>query len=112
MLAPGSLALGAAALPVAAAAATSKTYHGSVASEMYGTVQVTITVSGKKVTKVTASAPADHPRSVFINQQAIPLLDREALTAQSARINVVSGATYTSDAFATSLAAALKAAHV
>jgi uncharacterized protein with FMN-binding domain len=54
--------------------------------------------------------PNHTDRSVFINQQALPMLVREALQAQSTRINLVSGATDTSYGFAQSLQAAILAA--
>jgi uncharacterized protein with FMN-binding domain len=78
----------------------------------YGPVKVRITVKGKRITNVTATAPTERPRSKVINQQALPILRQEVLKAQSARIFVVSGATLTSDAYATSLQSAIKKAHV
>jgi uncharacterized protein with FMN-binding domain len=99
----------------------SKRFIGSVASvDRWGRLQVTIvvrkttTVTGtkKKVTrKITAVSVPTYPnhtdRSVYINQTALPILKAEALRAQSANINLVSGATDTSDAFAQSLQAAI-----
>jgi uncharacterized protein with FMN-binding domain len=99
----------------------SKRFIGSVASvDRWGSLQVTIvvrkttTVTGtkKKVTrKITAVSVPTYPnhtdRSVYINQTALPILKAEALRAQSANINLVSGATDTSDAFAQSLQAAI-----
>ena len=85
-------------------------------ADRYGALQVAITVkkttTGKKVTrKITAvSVPVypDHTgRSQYISENAIPILRSEALQAQSARIDLVSGATYTTDAFAQSLQAAI-----
>ena len=49
----------------------------------------------------------EHSRSQFISQQAGPLLQQEALQAQSAQIDIVSGATYTSESYAQSLQSAL-----
>ncbi len=99
----------------AAHAAAVQTVRGPAVTMMYGPVQVTIKVSGTHVTSVTATAPTDHPRSQFINQQAVPILDHEALSALSAHassIHLVGGATLTSRAFVTSLASALRSAHV
>jgi len=63
---------------------------------------------GSRLTDVRAlHLPFDHPRSQFISTQAEPLLREEALQAQSAQIDVLSGATYTSDAYAQSLQTAL-----
>jgi len=130
------LTVAALALPIAdATAATrattkkvvvSKRFTGSVASvDRWGSLQVTIvvrkttTITGtkKKVTrKITAVSVPTYPnhtdRSIYINQTALPILKAEALRAQSANINMVSGATDSSDAFAQSLQSAiLKAKH-
>jgi uncharacterized protein with FMN-binding domain len=71
-------------------------------------VQVQITVTGGKITQVSAlqTPTADH-RSVSINARATPTLASEALTAQSANIDSVSGATYTSDSYKISLQSAI-----
>jgi uncharacterized protein with FMN-binding domain len=97
--------------PTAHAAAT-KVYHGSKASMKWGIVQVTITVSGRRITTVSDTAPKAKARSLFINQRAEPILKRETLKAQSARINLVSGATLTSRAWQQSLQYALGKAHL
>jgi uncharacterized protein with FMN-binding domain len=105
-----------AAAPPAAAATTATTttrvhkYTGPVEYMRWGPVQVTITVVGKRITNVTATTPTERARSVFINDQALPLLRQEVLRAQSARIDEVSGATLTSDAYDASLQAAIAAA--
>jgi uncharacterized protein with FMN-binding domain len=78
----------------------------------WGTVQVTITVRGRKVTAISATAPTERPRSAVINGRAVPALRSEALRAQSARINSVSGATLTSRAFDSSLQYALSKARL
>lgn len=83
-------------------------YTGSVADAYYGSVQVATTISGGKITKVNfLQYPNTHSTSVAINQQAMPYLQQEAIAAQSANVQVISGATYTSQAFAQSLDAAL-----
>jgi len=130
------LTVAALALPIAdATAATrattkkivvSKRFTGSVTSvDRWGDLQVTIvvrkttTITGtkKRVTrKITAVSVPTYPnhtdRSIYINQTALPILKAEALRAQSANINMVSGATDSSDAFAQSLQSAiLKAKH-
>ena len=89
--------------------------------DLYVTIKVrkttTITNGKKKVTRriVAVSVPLypDHTdRSVFINSQAIPLLRSATLRKQSANVGYVSGATDTSDSYATSMQAAiLKARH-
>jgi uncharacterized protein with FMN-binding domain len=107
---PGGSAL--AATHAAAPAKTVKTYKYKGPSEdmQWGPVQVTITVKHKRMTGVKASVPTERPRSMFINQQAVPILRQEALQAKSAKIDEVSGATLTSDAFAESLQGAIKKA--
>ncbi len=90
-----------------ASSGTVKTFQGAAVSDPFGTVQATITVGGKRITNVAISVPQNNPTSASINQQAVPLLQRETLQVQSAQVNTVSGATYTSQAYAQSLQAAL-----
>jgi uncharacterized protein with FMN-binding domain len=99
----------------------------SAQADRWGYVQVTITVrkttavvkmKGKKKTRkvtrqmtdITATYPDHTRRSVYINEQAIPILRSEALQAQSTNIQLLSGATATSYAFAESLQGAIKQA--
>ena len=93
-----------------ASGATDGTYTGDVVDvgHGYGTVQLEVTVSGGKVVDITALAvPSDDPRSAQISAQAVPMLVQQAISAQSAGIAGVSGATYTSTGFAESLRSAL-----
>ena len=86
-------------------------YTGPSENAYYGFVQVKATVSGGKLTKVTfLEYPNDNPTSHSINSQAIPLLQQEAIQAQSANVDIISGATYTAQAFTQSLGAALNSA--
>lgn len=86
----------------------STTVTGAVAQTRWGPVQVRITVSGGKVTAVDiVQVPNGNRRDVEINDYAVPVLTREALAAQSADIDSVSGATVTSDGYTTSLQSAL-----
>jgi len=125
------LTVAALALPIVDATAATKAkarkivvtkrFAGSVASvDRWGSLQVTIvvrkttTITGtkKKVTRrmtaVTVPVYPNHTdRSVFINQNALPILKAEALKAQSANINMVSGATDTSNGFEQSLQSAI-----
>jgi uncharacterized protein with FMN-binding domain len=79
----------------------------------YGNVQVNIVVSGGRIVDVQApQLPNDRSRSVRISNYAGPQLRQEALQAQSANINTVSGATYTSDGYAQSLQSALDRAGI
>ena len=90
---------------------TIATYAGSVVYDQFGPVQGTVTVTGKRISNVVITTPTD-PRSVGINSQAVPLLIQETLQAQSANINVISGATETSTAYMQSLQVALNRAHL
>ncbi len=83
-------------------------YTGSAADAYYGTVQVKAVIQGSKITDVVfLQYPNDRSNSISINSQAMPLLTQEAIQAQSAQVDGVSGATFTSGAFKESLAAAL-----
>jgi uncharacterized protein with FMN-binding domain len=87
------------------------TYTGPVADAYYGYVQVQATIQGGKLTNVVfLQHPSDRSTSVWINQQAMPYLIQEALAAQSANVNTISGASETSQAFRASLGAALQSA--
>lgn len=84
------------------------TYTGQTVQTQYGPVQVQVTVAGGKLTDVTALQLTNSDgRSVMISQQAAPILRQEALQAQSAQIQAVSGATFTSEGYTTSLQSAL-----
>ncbi|MDX6225883.1 MAG: hypothetical protein QOJ92_1652 [Frankiales bacterium] len=91
-----------------------KTYtvNGSSADTRYGPVQVQIRVrSGRILSADAIDYPQSSGRDREINDYAIPQLDQETVDAQSANIDTVSGATYTSDGYRESLQAALDAAH-
>jgi uncharacterized protein with FMN-binding domain len=104
----------AAATPAPAAAAAGYrdgTVTGSLVETRYGAVQVQVTISGGAITDVAAlQLPSGDPHSYDISTRAEPVLRSAALAAQSAEIQVLSGATYTSLAYAQSLQAALDAA--
>jgi len=88
-----------------------KTVTGDSVQTRYGPVQVRITLKNGKITDVTAvTYPQNNPRDQQINSYAIPRLTSEALSAQSASIDTVSGATYTSDGYRQSLQSALDSA--
>ena len=79
----------------------------------YGILDVKVTVSGSRITDVSVpTLEVAEYTSQQICAQAIPMLRSEVLTAQSARIDAISGATYTSEAYAASLQAALDALHM
>src|SRR5690348_1496617 len=70
--------------------------NGSVADTQWGPVQVQVTISGGRISKVVVlQQPDGNPRDREINSYAIPQLNQEVLTAQSAKIDAVSGATVT-----------------
>ncbi len=88
--------------------ATETTFTGSVAETKYGPVQVAITVAGGKIVDASAVAsPNGDTKSADISQRAVPQLREETLAAQSAEVAAVSGATFTSTGWQTSLQAAL-----
>jgi uncharacterized protein with FMN-binding domain len=104
---------------------TKKTVSGSQAqADRWGPLQVTLVVKKttttvgtkktvtRKITSVHVPIYPNHTdRSVFINQQALPMLEQEALTAQfTGGVNMISGASNSSDAFIQSLQSALLAA--
>jgi len=91
------------------APATTRSATGPVVPYNFGQLSVTVTVSGTKLTNVTIASLDDggNPRSQSIDQQSIPILEQQALQAQSANIQGVSGASYTSSGFQQSLQAAL-----
>jgi uncharacterized protein with FMN-binding domain len=115
---PGTSAgSGAAVPPPTTSPASSKgqyrdgTYTGNSANAYYGNVQVKVTIQGGKITDVAfLDYPKDRSTSLMISNQAMPQLVQEAIQAQSANVNGVSGATDTSAAFQQSLSSALSQA--
>jgi uncharacterized protein with FMN-binding domain len=120
----GTGTAGAAAAPAASGSAApanstsaksgaAKTVTGAAWPTIYGPVQVRVTVTGGKITAVTAvEYPTETPRDYQINAFAIPQLNAEALAAGSAKIDTVSGATYTSGGYVGSLQNALDKAGI
>lgn len=111
---PSSLPPGSAAAPAVTAPATTATTTGvrqivgDPEDNPYGTIQVRVTVSGGKVIDVsTLQSPNDRGRSVEIARESLPVLRQEVLKAQSAQIDVVSGASYDSQGYAQSVQSAL-----
>ena len=87
------------------------TYTGPVVENAYGPVQVAVAEEGSKIVDVKAlQLPTEHARSQEISEQVAPMLRTEVLQAQNAEISVVSGATYTSESYASSLQGALRQA--
>ncbi len=97
--------------PPPVAAAGGAPFTGATVDTIWGPVQVQIAISGGRVVDVEAvQLPFDRSRSLRISQYSAPILRSEAIQAQSARVDIVSGATYTSRAYALSLDSALKRA--
>jgi len=87
------------------------TYTGSAVDATYGTVQVAAVISSGKLTDVNfLSYPNDRQHSVQVSSYALPILKQEAIAVQSASVDAVSGASYTSAAFMESLGVALNQA--
>ena len=85
-----------------------RTITGAVETTMYGPMQVKVTLEGQKITNVSVVQETnDGQESQQIDSFSIPKLTAETLTAQSARIDTVSGATQTSDGYIGSLQSAL-----
>ncbi|MGV8849743.1 MAG: FMN-binding protein [Propionibacteriaceae bacterium] len=102
-----------AASTTAAAAGSYKngTYTGTTAAHRFGSVTVTVKISGGKITDVTASVLDDGDRkSQNINSQAVPIVKSRVLAANSSNVSTVGGATYTTGAYLTSLQSALSKA--
>jgi len=96
---------------VGTAALADGSYTGQADSNRWGSVQVAITVANGSISDVQVLRyPDGAGRSVRINTRALPVLIQETLTAQSADVNTVSGATYTSDSYEASLQSAIDAA--
>ena len=84
------------------------TYTGDSVPTRFGNVQVQVTVSGGQITDVTPLRLTDRDgRSVQISNRAAPILREEVLSAQSANVRMVSGATFTSEGYLNSLQSAL-----
>ena len=100
------------AVPPTAARGTASVVDGSVLQNRYGNVQIeaTFAADGSLTSVTTLQTPSDRNKSVEINSYAVPQLDAEAVTAQSAHIDTVSGATYTSTDYQRSLQSAIDVA--
>jgi len=97
----------------AAAGGGTHSVSGAMEQFGYGELAVRVTVTGSRITNVTVPAlQTAEPFSRQLSEQAIPLLKSQVLAADGASINGVSGATFTSEAYATSLQAALDKLHL
>jgi uncharacterized protein with FMN-binding domain len=90
-----------------------RTVTGSVAQTQWGPVQVQLSVSNGSITKVTVlQYPDGNSRDVELANYSLPTLIQETMQSQSAQIDMVSGATYTSTGYIQSLQSALDQAHL
>jgi uncharacterized protein with FMN-binding domain len=86
-------------------------YTGPAVDAYYGYVQVQAIIQGGQLARIKVlQYPSDRRTSVFINRQALPMLRDEVVSAQTADVDIISGATLTSEAFIRSLDAALRKA--
>jgi uncharacterized protein with FMN-binding domain len=87
-------------------------YQGPAVDAYYGLVQVQVDIQGGAIKDVQfLQYPSDRRTSQEINSIAMPYLQQEAVQAQSARVDIISGATLTSEGFMASLQSALQGAH-
>ena len=104
----GSTSSGSSSVQTSSSGLTDGTYTGQAANTRFGPVQVQITVSGGAITDVQVPQyPSESGRDQQINSRALPVLVKETVQAQSAEVDMVSGATYTSTGYRTSLQSAL-----
>ena len=83
-------------------------YVGNVTDAFYGNLQVKAVIEGGRLSAVQfLQYPNDRPTSIQVNGEAMPILQQEAIAAQSGEVDIVTGATDSSEAFRTSLASAL-----
>jgi uncharacterized protein with FMN-binding domain len=83
------------------------TWTGAAVSEPWGDFQVQVVIANGTITKVSVVESPSDRHSSRINSQAIPLLTESVLASQGTKVDMVSGATWTSDSYTTSLQAAL-----
>lgn len=89
------------------------TFIGDSVDAYYGNVQVSASISNGKLSQISfLDYPQDRRTSLQKSNHAIPILKSEAISAQNANVNTVSGATYTSEAFIRSLSSALNQAKI
>ena len=97
-------------VPTTTAPLGTRSATGPLVNYYFGTLSVSVSATGQKISKVTISSLSDggNQRSQWIDQQSIPMLEQQALAVQGAKIQGVSGASYTSAGFEMSLQGALK----
>ena len=86
-------------------------FIGTAEDAFYGNIQVKATISSGRITDIVfLQYPRGHSKSIEINTRAMPLLKQESIQVQSARVDIISRATDTSEAFVKSLSSALSQA--
>jgi uncharacterized protein with FMN-binding domain len=101
------------ATATAGTTSTERSVKGAVAQTRWGPVQVQLTVSGGRITKASVlQYPDGNGRDAEINDYALPILTKETVAAQGANIDMVSGATVSSDGYLESLQSALDQANL
>lgn len=96
---------------LAASTYANGTFSGPAVDAYYGLIQIQAIVEGGRISKLKVlKYPSDRATSVAINRQALPMLRDEVITAQSAKVDIITGATLTSQAFVRSLDGALRQA--
>ncbi len=109
----GNPAAGSGSRSASPGVAGTSTVAGDAVDTRYGPVQVQITVANGKITAADVlQVPKQSRNDQMINSRAVPILDAEAVSAQSAKVDAVSGATVTSDGYAESLQSAIDKAHL
>jgi len=88
-------------------------YTGSVADATYGNIQVQVVIQGGKITDINfIQSPSKPGHTTEVTDQSLPILKQEAIAAQSANVDLVSGATQTSQGFMVTLQSALDQAKI
>lgn len=94
-------------------AGSAQTYSGDTVQTRWGPVQVQITVEAGRISAADVlQVPSENPKDQMINGYAVPVLNDEAVQAQSADIDMVSGATVTSEGYVRSLQSAIDQANL
>ncbi|MFC4241986.1 FMN-binding protein [Gryllotalpicola reticulitermitis] len=106
--APGTGAAPSAGTSGSGASGGATTVTGDVEQTQFGPVQVSLTYSGSKITSVqTLQAPTGTGRDEMLTNYAVPQLEHEVISSQSARVDTISGATYTSGGYLASVQSAI-----
>lgn len=104
----GTTDTGALATPTPSSGNVARTVTGDVVQTRWGPVQVELTLSGTEVSNVSVlQYPTGNGKDEEINSYALPILTKETIAAQGSNIDMVSGATITSDGYVRSLQSAL-----